>query len=324
MESPCPMPPAVSVIVPFFRGSEFLDECLGSIAGQTFRNWEVIVVDDASPEPAARLIQRHGGLLAGNPLRLIRHETNRGVAAARNTGMHHARANLFAFLDGDDRWRPEFLETMVGLIGGRNIAFACSACERFDSASGQILGSIGPTVERMRDLASSIYEGNFLQPSATLMTRSVFETIGGYDEVPALRHIEDWDFSIRLVSWGIPVVWTDRLLVDYRSHPGASTADHEAAYRRAAMCLEKHRDYPFVSPLRRRRTRAQFWVWTSVSAAPRSRCQAWGDLWRAWQALPWFRQIWKPFVRLSLWPFWCWWQKRKRSRAMASRCTRVS
>src|SRR5215216_152427 len=99
----------VSIIIPAFNAAEFIGETLASVAAQTFKNHEVIVVNDGSPdtEDLERELKRY-------PARLqyIKQE-NRGAAAARNTGLRAASGEFVAFLDADDTWLPNFLEKQV-------------------------------------------------------------------------------------------------------------------------------------------------------------------------------------------------------------------
>ena len=94
--------PLVSVIVPTFQRPEFLQAALGSVLRQTVKDFEVLVVDDGSAMDLAPLVNA----LDDGRIRYLRHESNRGEAAARNTGIRGARGDYLAFLDDDDEWFP--------------------------------------------------------------------------------------------------------------------------------------------------------------------------------------------------------------------------
>src|SRR4029079_2498347 len=98
--------PLVSVIVPVYNGERYLREALESVFAQTYRAIEVIVVDDGSPDDSGTIGQSFP------EVRYI-HQTNQGVAAARNNGIEAARGEFFAFLDQDDLWVPEKLNVQV-------------------------------------------------------------------------------------------------------------------------------------------------------------------------------------------------------------------
>ncbi|WP_214041487.1 glycosyltransferase family 2 protein [Methanoculleus sp.] len=102
--------PAVSVVIPLYNKGPYIARALNSVFAQTFQDFEVIVVDDGSTDDGAEIVRAFD-----EPrIRLIQQE-NRGVSAARNRGIAAARAELVAFLDADDEWLPEFLETILRL-----------------------------------------------------------------------------------------------------------------------------------------------------------------------------------------------------------------
>ncbi|MBL6456667.1 glycosyltransferase family 2 protein [Belnapia sp. T6] len=98
--------PLVSVVVPCFNRAHLIPELLATVRGQTLPDWELVIVDDCSTEDLAAAVQACG---PDPRIRLIRHESNRGAPAARNTGVAAARGRFIAFLDSDDSWRPEKL-----------------------------------------------------------------------------------------------------------------------------------------------------------------------------------------------------------------------
>src|ERR1044072_7097933 len=98
--------PLVSVIIPVYNGARFLLAALESVFAQTYRPFEVIVVDDGSADDSGRIAQSFSGV------HYIR-QANQGVAAARNTGIEAARGEFYAFLDQDDLWTPEKLRLQI-------------------------------------------------------------------------------------------------------------------------------------------------------------------------------------------------------------------
>jgi len=105
--------PLVSVIIPVFNRPKSLTVALRSVFAQTFSDWEVIVVDDASSDDSAEV-----GLQIGPPgkVRVIRHKRNQGPSAARNTGVLAARGRYVSFLDSDDSWHPEKLRRQIEMV----------------------------------------------------------------------------------------------------------------------------------------------------------------------------------------------------------------
>ena len=106
--------PLVSVVLPTYDRPEMLVEAVESVASQTYPAIELIVVDDCSPTPAAALLETHAP--DGLEWNCLRHDSNRGANTARNTGIRAANGDILAFLDDDDRWKPEKLEAQVAAI----------------------------------------------------------------------------------------------------------------------------------------------------------------------------------------------------------------
>ncbi|WP_165171954.1 glycosyltransferase family 2 protein [Adlercreutzia sp. ZJ242] len=107
------MDPFVSIVVPAYNVEPFLSRCLRSLARQTYRNFEAILVDDASTDRTLELLEQHGDSLPS--CKIIRHERNQGLSGARNTGLEAARGDYIGFVDSDDWVSPTFVETMVDL-----------------------------------------------------------------------------------------------------------------------------------------------------------------------------------------------------------------
>lgn len=101
--------PKISVIMPVYKVEHYVAHSIQSVLDQTFDNWELLVVDDASPDASASVIAR----FTDPRIRYIRHETNLGVSEARNTGIRHARGEYLALLDSDDIALPERLAAQI-------------------------------------------------------------------------------------------------------------------------------------------------------------------------------------------------------------------
>jgi glycosyltransferase involved in cell wall biosynthesis len=180
--------PAVSVIIPVFNRQALLRRALGSVLSQTFRDYELIVVDDGSTEP---LLDALSGIGEKIDLRVLRHDKNRGAAAARNTGAQAAKGQYVAFLDSDDAWHSEKL--------ARQIAFMQAEADRRASCTGFALVSDGAVFDRRLPPAVSdldeVLWGCRISPGTTLMVeRALWEASGAMDET--LGRLEDWDWMI--------------------------------------------------------------------------------------------------------------------------------
>lgn len=110
--------PKVSIIIPTYNRASLLQEALDSVFNQTYTNWEVIIVDDASEDNTKEIAEA----ISDSRVRYIRHSQNQGGADARNTGIDHSQGDYIAFLDSDDIWEPIKLETQVQSILSANEA----------------------------------------------------------------------------------------------------------------------------------------------------------------------------------------------------------
>ncbi|MDW8146902.1 MAG: glycosyltransferase family A protein [Roseiflexaceae bacterium] len=161
----------VSVVIPCYNQARFLPEAVASVVAQTFTDWEIIIVDDGSPDDTAAVAQR---LIAAYPdrrIRLIRQE-NRGLAEARNAGIRVARAPYILPLDADDMIEPEMLAlTVAALDTHPDVGFVYTDVRRF-GAENNILHTLPYSLERLR------FE-NMMMP-ATLFRREAWEQVGGF------------------------------------------------------------------------------------------------------------------------------------------------
>ncbi len=199
--------PDATVVIPCHNHFHYLGECLESVLGQTIRNWEAIVVDDASETIDDGLVRR----LSGDPrITFIRHEHNRGLGAARNSGFRLASAPFVVPLDADDMLAPAYLETLVERLTREPEADCAFPDFRYFGAFSGVLR------RQLRDIGSLLYE-QWIPGPGTLMRRVLWERVGGYSEAQELRlGNEDWDFWLRAAGVGLRPVHVREPLYHYR------------------------------------------------------------------------------------------------------------
>ena len=159
--------PAISIIMPNFNGERFIAQAVKSVLGQTFTNWELIIIDDFSTDSSAEIITK---FLCDPRIRLIKNPYNQGVAAARNIGIKHAEGQYISFLDSDDIWEAEKLQKQYDLLNASD--FWCSHTDFVEiSEEGEILRSrSSPKIITRSNLLlhnyignlSGLYDANFL------------------------------------------------------------------------------------------------------------------------------------------------------------------
>ncbi|MDE7338991.1 MAG: glycosyltransferase [Lachnospiraceae bacterium] len=147
----------VSIIVPVYRAAPYIAETIEMVTKQTYRNWELLLIDDHSPDNSAEIIQniieKQSDRALSYPcgagrICLIRKEKNEGAAKARNTGIERAKGRYIAFLDADDIWHPEKLERELSFMKEKQAAFAFTAYE-FGDEKAQGTGKIVKVPERL-------------------------------------------------------------------------------------------------------------------------------------------------------------------------------
>jgi glycosyltransferase involved in cell wall biosynthesis len=186
--------PAVSVVIPAYNAAAFIDRTLDTVRTQTFTDHETVVVDDGSSDGTHAVVEdyfaRHG--MRG---RLIRQE-NRGIAAARNTGMTNAAGTFVALLDHDDRWYPGKLAAVMEAFAQHPDADLVCHDENI-TADGAVVRVARRRQPRGNLYASLLFDGNLLSPSATTVRRDKALAIGGFDERAEYLTVEDYDFWMR-------------------------------------------------------------------------------------------------------------------------------
>jgi glycosyltransferase involved in cell wall biosynthesis len=235
--------PRVSVVVPTYGRLAFLPRALDSILAQTFDDLEVVVVDDGSPDGTAAFVAGH----TDPRVRLVRHERNRGLAAARNTGVRAARAPFVAFLDDDDLWLPEKLERQVPLLEAG--AAVVHTLVWVADGDGNVLERPSERGFRLfREVAAAGYPYHWLlrrssfQINSFAVARTALDDAGGFDE--RLGALADLDLVHRLRRRH-ELVLVDEPLVKYCHHGGNTAgtslarewpvlAEKELAYLRSA------------------------------------------------------------------------------------------
>jgi glycosyltransferase involved in cell wall biosynthesis len=220
--------PTVSVVIPAYNQAQYLTEAIQSVLAQTYRDFEIIVVDDGSTDDTPIVAKQFS-----DAVRYVRQD-NQGLAGARNTGIHQAQGKYIGLLDSDDQWLPAFLETMMALIEQHPDATVYYCYAQFMDANGQDL----PQTTRCQGvptnaLNDTLLRANFIIPSTVVLRRSVVEAAGLFDQT--LRSCEDWDLWIRLVPKHT-FINRPECLVRYRVH-GNSLSGNVAGMQQAAMAV---------------------------------------------------------------------------------------
>ena len=227
--------PLVSVIIPAFNRAAVIRRAIDSVLRQSFGDFEIIVVDDGSSDGTA--VQ---ACQCDPRLRVLRHEMNRGAAAARNTGIRAALGTVIAFLDSDDEWLPQKLDRQVAALqpAPAKVLMSTTGYWMLRERSREIRAR---TPKNVADWGAAMRSGCVLSPGSTaMMRREAFAIHGPFDE--QLRRLEDWDWLLRYVAKHDILVLPEplaRIHMAERMDPAAVLAaarllrsKHDAAMRR--------------------------------------------------------------------------------------------
>ena len=219
--------PLVSVIMPAYNASLYIEEAIRSVLDQDYPNIELIVIDDGSSDGTAELAES-----LGEQVRVIR-QINGGPAAARNKGIADARGELIAFLDADDLWLPGKLLAQVaylaehpdvGVVYGKFVRWEGCSDGSFPSPPLLQNDQGSTTTTLVAEHSGRIYRellfDNIVHIITAMVRKSVFETVGYFDE--QLRTGEDYDLWLR-VSQQFQADKLNRTLAYYRMHPQSTT-----------------------------------------------------------------------------------------------------
>ena len=196
-KAPAKAGPLVSVIIPAYNAEKTIGRALESVLLQNYAPIEIIVVNDASHDGTAAVVES----FRESVIALINRPVNGGVSAAMNAGLRRARGEYVAFLDADDEWLPGKLHKQVALISAHPQMTFVSCGARFMSSSGDVREESGMEIPAVSsDLWRKLLAGTCVAKPCVLARRTVFELVGEFDE--ALPIAEDQDMWIRLASVG--------------------------------------------------------------------------------------------------------------------------
>ena len=207
--------PLVSVVVPVYNGSRYLQEALDSALAQSYRPLEFIVVDDGSTDSSPAIIRSYS-----SRVRSIRQD-NRGVAGARNAGIRAARGEWIAFLDQDDWWLPEKIAKQIGVASeDEAIGLVHTEVKHYHNASGEYVRRFNPN--RSDLLTGYCYErlllGNGIFNSSVMARHAVLDQAGGFNEEMLGNTAQDYDLWLRVAKRS-KLSYVPEQLAVYRLHP---------------------------------------------------------------------------------------------------------
>jgi len=233
------MTPAVSVVIPVYNRAQIVHRAIQSVLDQTFGDFELVVVNDGSTDDLAATLSS----IKDSRLRLVSHDSNKGAAAARNTGISEAIGHYIAFLDSDDYWFRQKLEHQLKFMRSREGETRMS-CTAFEVVShyypqGEVRSSQLVLTEEDMQLGCRV------SPGSTLMAeRSLFGDVGPINK--NLSRLEDWDWLLRCMKHSKLMVLDEVLsFVDYQA---AEEIEYEAVRSSVDLMKRAHFKSPGLLP----------------------------------------------------------------------------
>ncbi len=222
--------PTVSAIIPAYNQGHYLGKAIQSVLGQTFTDFEIIVVDDGSTDDTRQVAAGFS-----DPRVRYVYQQNAGLSAARNTGIRHAEGAFLTFLDSDDLFLPEKLaillakfdaEPELGFVAGQAILI-----DEHDRRIGEIFD------KRLPEDSAQLLLGNPLHVGSVMVRRECQTKVGFFDET--LRSYEDWDMWLRLALAGCRMGWVEKPVSLYRFHSNQMTSNGQQMTTATFAVLEK-------------------------------------------------------------------------------------
>jgi len=216
----------VSVVIPVHNGERYLAEAIESILSQTFRDFELLIVDDGSTDGSRAVMERY----ARQDARIrILCQANRGVSAAGNRGLAEARGEWVARLDADDLFLPEKLERQLAFVRRYPDVRIAGTLGHFINGAGRFIGLVstdGPFTRAQFEAMTARGEPVFFVHSSTLMHRETVLAVGGYRE--QFVQAEDVDLWLRMAERGHLLLKMPEPLLLYRLHGASLTMSRNA------------------------------------------------------------------------------------------------
>jgi len=229
--------PLVSVVIPCYNQAHFLGEAIESALAQSHPRFEIVVVDDGSPDDTSEVAARYPGV------RCVRQE-NQGLSAARNTGLRHSKGEYVVFLDADDRLLPEALEAGVKQLSAHpGCAFVSGHIRRI-AADGSFLGTPRQAlyqahVEGDHYLGLLHYNSVWI-PGSVMFRRAVFNSVGNFDT--SVNGAADYDLYLRITR-EFPVHYHGEVVLEYRRHGTNMTRDPAPMLKATVTVLRSQRKH---------------------------------------------------------------------------------
>lgn len=208
----------VTIITPTWNSQNYIQLTIASVQAQTYKNWEMLIVDDCSTDNTVNIIKE----IANRDSRIILFEQkkNQGVAVARNIALYNGTGRYIAYLDSDDIWKPEKLERQISFMKRNNCGFSCTSYEVIDS-SGKKLNKV---IHMLDKVDYKNYLVNNLLQTVGIMV-DTFKINKKYLEMPNIRRRQDAATWMQILKAGNICYGIQEPLAEYRRTPNSLSSN---------------------------------------------------------------------------------------------------
>lgn len=231
-------PVSLSVITPVYKAEDYLKDTIESVLNQTYTDWEMILVDDQSPDRSADIIKDYAA--KDKRIKLIQLQENSGAAVARNKGLEAAQGRYIAFIDADDVWLPHKLETQLKFMEENEEAFTYTQYQMVND-DGQVLKKVDKDLPKRLD-----YKGLLKNTAIACSTVVIDRQVIGDFRMPLKRKGQDtatWLMILRDHDYAYLV---PEILGEYRLHEGSLSENKWKALARTWDTYRNYENIPLI------------------------------------------------------------------------------
>ena len=225
--------PIVSIIIPTYNRTDLISRAISSVLNQTFKNFEVIIIDDGSTDNTENVVKSFND----SRIKYIKNKKNVGAAVTRNIGIKAAKGKFIAFQDSDDEWLPEKLKRQVKVLAAcqENNVIYTGFWRIKDKKKTYI--PLSRVKQKEGSIHKELLKGNFISTQTILAKKECFEKVGVFDE--NLPRFQDWELVLRL-SKHYDFKFIDEPLVLCYFTPKSISTDSDAFLKAFKIIKEKY------------------------------------------------------------------------------------
>jgi len=227
--------PKVSVIIPTYNRAYLIGRALKSVLNQSYRDFEVIVVDDGSTDNTNEVIKS----FIDERIRYYYHKKNKGYPEALNTGLNLARGSFIAFQDDDDEWFPEKLnkQMMIFKKVNQNVGVVYSGFWKIRNDKKIYIPS-SHVVQKEGNIHTELLKGNFVGMPSSIVRRECFDKVGMFDTT--ISYLQDWELWIRISKYYEFKYIPEPLMISYYTPNSVSVKSSIIQAETMKLILSKH------------------------------------------------------------------------------------